>query len=151
MGNLFRIFLPVGNRSARFQIDSWPNRGFRTGLEKVDGEGVLVSSHSLMGQIITDLKPHDLEVSVRIQGEEAAITSTLDSTPLHHWSGPISALDNNLRPPDWPAGTLALATSADDWVVSSLKVKRMNGTDASVSGMPPMPAPKVASPADNSD
>ncbi len=72
-----------------------------------------------------DSEPHDLEVTVRLEGANATITITLDGQPLYTWAGPVSSLNQH---PSWktPPGTLALGTFAADWVVSEVKVKRLD-------------------------
>jgi len=72
---------------------------------------------------VKDSEPHDLEVTVRLDGANTAITTTLDGKPLHAWNGPTTALCQN---PNWAtteSGTLALGVVAGDWVVSEVTRK----------------------------
>ena len=55
------------------------------------------------------------------------ITTTLDGQPLYEWTGPIAALSLYAGWATIPPGSLALGTIADDWVVSEVKAKRLEG------------------------
>ena len=63
---------------------------------------------ALRGKQVKDSEPHDLEVSVRLAGANATITTMLDGQPLYEWTGPTSALSLD---PGWNTttpGSLAL-------------------------------------------
>ena len=81
---------------------------------------------SWQGKQVKDSEPHDLEVTVRLDGANATITTTLDGQPLYEWTGPTAALSQHKNWASTPPGTLALGTFAADWVVSEVKVKRPN-------------------------
>jgi hypothetical protein len=75
---------------------------------------------------VQDADPHELEVSVRLDGAKVRITSTLDTRPLYEWTGPITALDlagkfKLISPP----GSFTLGAHADDCVVSEVKAKQL--------------------------
>ena len=64
---------------------------------------------------------------MRLNGENATITTTLDGKPLYEWTGPTAALSQH---PSWVAattepGALALGTYAGGWAVSEVKLKRL--------------------------
>ncbi|MCB1087124.1 MAG: hypothetical protein KDM63_08770, partial [Verrucomicrobiae bacterium] len=136
IGDLFRIQLPVDDRHVRFQIDAQPGYGYRTGLSDVDGEGVLTSPQGLKGQIIDDLEVHDLEISVRLLGEEVEIVSLLDGDFLHEWKGKIASLEDNTRPGNWPSGAIGLTVHSDDWEISEIRARRteIETTNSSAGG-----------------
>jgi hypothetical protein len=62
-------------------------------------------------------------VSVRLDGVNATITTTLDSRSFFEWNGPIAALSQHKAWATAP-GELALGSYAPGWVVSEVKVKR---------------------------
>ena len=53
------------------------------------------------------------------------ITTTLDGQPLYEWTGPIAALSQFDKWATTTPGALALGTLAADWVVDSVKAKRL--------------------------
>lgn len=123
----FNFILPVGNRMVCFGLDGWPKLGYYTTLYVVDGTAGNDLPGAIKGKQVKDSGPHDLEVTVRLDGASATISSTLDARPLYERTGPIAALKVF---PDFatiPPGSLALGTNADDWVVSEVTVKRLAG------------------------
>jgi hypothetical protein len=121
---VFRLALPVADKTVGFEIDGWPLKGYRSGLARVNGLETLNESGSVRGKQVLDSELHDLEVTVRLEGANAAITAMLDGRPLYSWTGPVTALGQS---PDWKSapGVLALGTMAADWVVYEVKVKRL--------------------------
>ena len=121
---VFHVVLPVGDRVTGFDLDGFQGR--YTGLSTVNGASGKDLPGVLEGRQVKDSGPHDLEVTVRLDGANVKITTTLDTHPLYEWTGPVAALDQlNVWATDSP-GSLALSTIADDWVVSEVKVKRLD-------------------------
>ncbi|HSH92873.1 MAG TPA: hypothetical protein VK968_01870, partial [Roseimicrobium sp.] len=127
--DVFHLILPVGDQMVGFDLDGSPRSGFYTALLRVDGKGPMNAPGALHGKQVNDSGPHDLEATVRLADANAGVTITmkLDGRPLYEWTGPTTALSMY---PEWnqiPRGRLAIGTWADDWVVSGLKVKRLDG------------------------
>ena len=122
---VFHIVLPVGDRMTGFDLDGRPQNGIYTGLVQVNGKLGKDLPGVIEGKQVKDSEQHDLEVTVRLTGTAAVITTTLDDQPLYEWAGPSAALSQY---PLWqtPPGTLALGTMAADWVVYEVKVKRLD-------------------------
>jgi|GEM_PF-6187885 len=55
----------------------------------------------------------------------AIITTTLDGPPLYQWTGPTAALNQHSGWATIEPGALALGTLVGGWVVSEVKVKRL--------------------------
>ncbi len=123
----FAIMLPVGDRLVGFSLDGLPKDGYFTGLNAVEGKRGKDLPGSILGQVVKDTTTaHELEVTVRIDGAQASISSTFDARPLYAWTGPIAALKPPWAEPAKFAGTLTLLSFADDWLVSEVKVKRLD-------------------------
>ena len=83
------------------------------------------------GQQLNDSDPHDLELVVRLDGGNATILVSLDAKPFYQWTGPVDALSQadswaEASEPAFPA----LGTNNRNWVVSEVKVKRLNDSAA---------------------
>ena len=80
---------------------------------------------SLNGEQVQDSEQHDLEVTVRLDAANAAITATLEARSLYKWVGPIASLSQHAI---WttPPGILALGTMTAEWAVYEVKVKRLD-------------------------
>ncbi len=122
----FSLLLPVGDRSVAFALDGLPAEGYFTGLNQVDGKRGKQLPGSVLGRQVKDSGPHELDVTVRLDGANATISSTFDARPLYEWTGPIVALSHRWPELHWPADTLALLTFANDWLVLEVKVKRLD-------------------------
>ncbi len=122
---VFHIVLPVGDRMTGFDLDGRPQNGIYTGLVQVNGKLGKDLPGVIEGKQVKDSEQHDLEVTVRLVGPSAVITTTLDDQRLYEWAGPVSSLSQH---PSWnsPPGTLALGTATADWVVYEVKVKRLD-------------------------
>jgi hypothetical protein len=93
----------------------------------------------VVGELINDTAPHDLEVTVRLNGENATITAMLDGKPIYEWTGPTSALSLY---PSWSTseqGTIAFGAYAGGWAVSEVKLKRLSLPSAKANA-PALPA-----------
>ncbi|MEO8352965.1 MAG: hypothetical protein ABI680_14625, partial [Chthoniobacteraceae bacterium] len=119
----FHVVIPVGDRSTGFELDGF--KGKYTGLFMVNEKGGKDLPGVVEGKQVKDSEPHDLEITVRLDGTNATVTATLDAHPLYEWNGPISALSQYHRWATTPPGAIALGTVAGDWVVSEVKVKRL--------------------------
>jgi serine/threonine protein kinase len=122
--DVFHVILPVGDRIVGFALDSWS--GKYTGLDMVNGRGVKDQPDVLEGKQVKDSQPHELAITVRLDGANATITSILDGRPLYEWVGPTSALSQWEGWVITPSGSIGIGTSADDWAVSEIKVRRLD-------------------------
>ncbi len=119
------VVLPVADRMVSFELDGGKEDRRYTGLTQVNGKMADAVPGSLHGKQVQDSDPHDLQVTVRLDGENVTLTTTLDGGPLYEWTGPTAALSQHA---DWATtepGVLALGTSAGRWMVSEVKVKRL--------------------------
>ena len=121
--DVFHVVLPVGDRMTGFELDGY--NGKYTGLFLVNGKGGKDLPGVVVGKQVKDSAPHELEVTVRLEGANATITTALDTRPLYEWTGPTAALSQSTCWTTTEPGALALGTSAADWAVSEVKVKRL--------------------------
>lgn len=65
-----------------------------------------------------------MDITVRLQGDTATITTLLDARPFYQWSGPIASLS---QLPFWasPPGRLAIGAMSADWEVNGMRVRRL--------------------------
>ena len=122
---VFYLVFPVGDRMTGFEIDGWG--GKYTGLNMVDGKCGQSLPGIVKGKQIKDAEPHDLDVTVRLDGANAAITTTLDTRPLYAWTGPTAVLSQYTGWAASPSGFIAVSTVTDDWVVSEVKAQHIAG------------------------
>ncbi len=139
--DVFYIGLPIADRMCGFVLEGRLG-GIYTCLHVVDGKSGKDLPGAVEGKQVNDDAPHVLEVTVRIDGANATITTTLDTHPLYEWTGPTAALSQH---PAWAKtkpGALALGTYAGDWAVSEVRVKRVSppSTKAKLPAVPPVPA-----------
>lgn len=123
--NVFHIVLPVSDRMCGFYLETRPDGVICTGLGVVNGKAGKEMPGVVKGKQINDTEPHELEVTVRLAGENATITTTLDTRPLYEWTGPTIALSQSKPWATTEPGALALGTYAGGWAVSEVKVKRL--------------------------
>ena len=122
---VFYITLPVADQMCGFELEGRPHPGIFTGLSLVNGKNGKDLPGVVEGKQVKDTEPHELEVTVRLDGANATITATLDGQPLYAWTGPTAALS---QVPVWaatPPGSLALGTNGGGWAVSEVKLKRL--------------------------
>jgi serine/threonine protein kinase/WD40 repeat protein len=121
---VFHLDLPVGSRMVGFDLDGAPFAGYTTGLVQVDGKWGKNLPGTVSGKRIKDDKFHDLEVTVRLNGLQTDITFSLDGMPLYRWTGPNQSLSGI---PFWRSvpGRISVGSMTTDWVVSEVKVKRL--------------------------
>ncbi len=139
---VFHFILPVGDRMTGFDLDGF--RGSYTGLNMVDGKQTDRLPGAIEGRQVKDSRPHDFKVTVRLEGANAKITTTLDTHPLYEWTGPIMALSQNSNWGAAPPGALAFGTLAADWEVSEVKVRRLEPSKPAAVPAPGTPAPMTA-------
>jgi hypothetical protein len=65
-------------------------------------------------------------VTIRPDGANATITTTLDGEALYERTGSITALSQTVAWVTTKPGALALGTYAGGWVVSGVKLKRLD-------------------------
>jgi len=126
----FAMILPVADQQVALFLDyvtpgTRTTHTMRTTLAMVDGKAASQVPGAVEGQQVQDSEPHDLEITVEAGPKTAKITATLDDRPLYEWTGPASALRLNTAWPAFPPSTLALGAMSADWVVSAVKVKRL--------------------------
>ncbi|HCN31156.1 MAG TPA: hypothetical protein DIT64_21075, partial [Verrucomicrobiales bacterium] len=144
---VFHIVLPVADRMCGFELEGRFG-GFYTGLSLVNGKLGKDLPGVVEGKQVHDSEPHDLEVTVRLDGANATITTTLDAHPLYEWTGPTAALSQHEAWATTEPGALALGAHFGGWAVSGVKVKRLDGSNAPAPGQPTMPAPTAPPSAD---
>ncbi len=122
--NFFYLALPVAGRTVGFAFEVAPEDGCLTGFSQIDGKSLKDLPYAVRGKLVKDAEQHDLEVTVRLNGDNVTLSATLDDKPLCEWSGHAAALNQH---PDWntPQGTLMLSTYTSDWVVHDAKLKRL--------------------------
>lgn len=109
-----------------FEFEGRPSSaGIYTGLILVNGKYGKDLPGVVEGKQMNDTELHELEVTVRIDGANATITTTLDTRPLYEWTGPTAALSHHKAWATTEPGALALGTVASGWAVSEVKVKRL--------------------------
>ena len=121
----FHITLPVADRMTGFELDANSKNGFFTGLQ-VDGKPVAEAPGAVKGELVKDSDQHDLEAIVRLGVASARINVTLDGQPIYEWAGPNPTLSQASEWAAAPSGKLAFGTCAADWVVYSVKVKKLD-------------------------
>ena len=112
--DVFHLILPVANRMVGFDLDGFPQAEFYTGLVRVNGRAAGNLPGTVHGKVVKDSEPHDLEVTVRLDGANATVNVQFDDRPLYEWTGPTAALGLD---PGWrttPRGTFDLGTFAAD-------------------------------------
>jgi tetratricopeptide (TPR) repeat protein len=116
------VLLPAGTGSALLVLGDH-NRLIRNVWYK----GVVDNPTAMDGRL--DGNRHELEVTVRLSGDEARVEASLDGGPcLVPWKGPQAAL---LPPPYWhvPAGaTLAIGAHDAGVTFHSLRVRTLGGS-----------------------
>jgi serine/threonine protein kinase/WD40 repeat protein len=120
----FTLLLPIGARKCGFVLDG--SSAKYTGLLMVNGKTGENIPGVTEGKQVNDREPHDLEVTVRLEGTNTTITATLDSRPLYQWTGPTAALTQDGGWATIDRGALGLGTYSGGWIVSELKVKRLD-------------------------
>ena len=82
------VVLPVGSRQCLAAINF---AGGASGLDTIDGRraGDNVSS---FGGVLTNGRRYTLEISVQIDGSEAAVTAKLDGRAMFFYRGPVASL-----------------------------------------------------------
>ena len=121
---VFHIVLPVADRMCGLDLEGRFG-GIYTGLVWVNGKYGKNLPGTVEGKLVNDTEPHDLEVTVRLGGANATITTTLDGKPLYEWTGPTAALSQHTAWANTEPGALALGTYEAGWAVSEVKLKRL--------------------------
>ncbi|MGB8166903.1 MAG: serine/threonine-protein kinase [Chthoniobacteraceae bacterium] len=122
---VFYVTLPVADRMCGFELEGRIQGGIYTGLSLVNGKNGKDLPEVLERKQVNDSAPHELEVTVRLDGANATITTTLDTRPLYAWTGPTAALSQHQVWATTEPGALAFGTKAADWAVSEVKLKRL--------------------------
>jgi len=122
--HVFHLVLPVADRMCGFDFEGRISGGIYTGLILVNKYGKDLPD-VVEGKLVNDTEPHEMEVTVGLDGANATITTTLDSKLLYEWTGPTAALSQAKLWATTKPGVLALGTYSGGWVVSEVKVKRL--------------------------
>lgn len=85
---LVGFVLPVGNRQCLLALNV---KGTANGLELVDGRGAAENATTVAAALAPGRRV-SLEISVRVEGKEASITTTLDDRPFVFYRGPTASL-----------------------------------------------------------
>jgi WD40 repeat protein len=139
--DVFYIRLPIADRMCGFLLEG-RLKGIYTCLYMVDGKSGKDLPGAVEGKQVNDTAPHNLEVTVRLDGANATVTVTLDGRPLYEWTGPTVTLQQAKVWTTTQPGALALGTYAGGWAVSEVRVKRLSspsamGTKPAVPAGPP--------------
>ncbi|MDF1659074.1 MAG: protein kinase, partial [Verrucomicrobiales bacterium] len=122
----FHLVLPVGDHMKGLEIDG-NKPGIYTGLILVEGKKGRDLPGTVEGWQVVGTEPHDLEITVRLNGASATVSVSLDTEPLYQWTGLTDALSQvGVWAKNSEPGSLALGTHSADWVVSGVKVKLLN-------------------------
>jgi len=119
----FHLVLPVGDRMTGFDLDG--SNSQYTGLQTVNRKGGKNLPGVVTGKQASNSEKHSLQVTVRLDGENATITTRLDGKPLYEWTGSTKALGQHSMWAGTDPGTLAVGVSSPDWMVSEVKMKRL--------------------------
>ncbi|HYE17926.1 MAG TPA: hypothetical protein VEA69_05760, partial [Tepidisphaeraceae bacterium] len=74
--DVFHVVLPVGGRMTRFELDGFG--GKYTGLNTAGGKTGKDLPGVVTGKQVKDSEAHELEITVRVAGDAATVTATLD-------------------------------------------------------------------------
>jgi hypothetical protein len=99
--------------------------GRYTALMCVNGKIGADVPGAVAGKQVNDSGRHDLEITVRLNGQNTNISTMLDGRPQYQWTGPIAALSQYSPWATTPPGSLALGTNTARWVVSEVMAKRL--------------------------
>ncbi|HRK13290.1 MAG TPA: serine/threonine-protein kinase [Prosthecobacter sp.] len=119
---LFYLGFPIADRMCGFGLEGG---GKYTGLILVNGKFGKDLPGVVEGKQVNDTEPHTFEMTVRLAGANATITTTLDGKPLYEWTGPITDLSEASWWATTKPGALSLGSYAGGWAVSEVKVKRL--------------------------
>jgi hypothetical protein len=82
------VVLPVGTRQCLAAINFG---GGASGLDMIDGRRAGDNTSSFAGALSNDRR-YTLEISVAVDGKEAAVTAKLDGRPMFFYRGPVASL-----------------------------------------------------------
>jgi hypothetical protein len=82
------VVLPVGPRQCLAAINFG---GGASGLDMIDGRRANDNTSSFGGVLSNDRR-YALEISVEVDGQEAAVTAKLDGRPMFFYRGPVASL-----------------------------------------------------------
>ncbi len=85
---MLAVVLPVGTRQCLAAINF---AGGASGLDMIDGRRAGDNASSF-GGVLTNDRRYTLEISVQVDGQEAAVTAKLDGRPLFFYRGPVGSL-----------------------------------------------------------
>lgn len=87
--SFFHVKLPVADQMCGFNLEvRQPDGSIYTGLSEVNGLSGKDMPGRVQGKLVNDAEPHELEVTVRLDGANATISTTLDGKPLSKWTDP---------------------------------------------------------------
>lgn len=121
---VFYLALPVGDRMTGFGLDGM--NGQYTALMTVNFKSAKNSPGAVAGTQVKGLDPHILDLMVKLADDNVSIRTKLNDEPLYQWSGKVAALKKRKVWATSAPGALALGSTADDWAVSEVKVRRLD-------------------------
>jgi len=123
------VVLPVGSRQCLAAINF---AGGASGLDTIDGRRAGDNTSSF-GGVLTNDRRYTLEISVQVDGQEAAVTAKLDGRPMFFYRGPVASL---ALAKEWSIGSrnrLGLVSQASA-VIHSFHLRAPPGRAVKVDG-----------------
>lgn len=116
---------PVGDRQVSFNLDGYPQEGYCSSVMRINGRRGTQTPGAVRGPQIRDTDLHELTIGVWLTGAVVDIEVQFDAPPLTRCSRRTALVGLS---PGWttpPPGSLALGTFSTRWMVSAVKVKRL--------------------------
>ena len=116
------VILPVGSRQCLAAVNY---QGGASGLDMIGGRRASDNPSTFQGALANDRR-YTMEISVRLDGTEAAVTVTLDDRPFLFYRGPAAALALSK---EWmlPGRTCLGLAAQSDVVFHSVKLRMTSG------------------------
>lgn len=130
-GTAFGVYLPIGDSGTMAVAGYNIRRQFIVhGLSRVDRQEVNDRNNpSRTDGLMSDLEGAKvLLIKVKIDDDEAAISSTLNGKPIVRWSGPIASLDSHAMATSRNANALGLFSWNSGLVIHSAKMRMTSGS-----------------------
>jgi len=136
--------LPVADRQVLLTLGGWPTTAKCSGLSMIHGQYAAVNETKVSPHQLTPGQQYEVEVEVRLKGDDASIKVKLDNQPFINWHGPTNALSpveslQSARPKALSILTLARAR------FDELQLTMLDGVATPLRPLPPsLPAPASA-------
>jgi len=138
------FMLPVADRQVLLTLGGWPTTAKCSGLSMIHGQYAAVNETKVSPHQLTPGQQYEVEVEVRLKGDDASIKVKLDNQPFINWHGPTNALSpveslQSARPKALSILTLARAR------FDELQLTMLDGVATPLRPLPPsLPAPASA-------